>query len=313
MPIKQSTIFLHEAQHPAGPCLPRSRCARPSPRHQRTGRPGGGAVDSPAEPSFAVGRGHPRSRSLSQNGLRETPASTPVWDGFLLTSYVNEKPLTARARLGIRGSPPAASHPGPGLVGEHRTFLLVGSVPPSFDHTRSMRRFWKHYFPFPCPASHHRCRNATHFVYFTPRTLKKPRSGRVMCRFGSAANWKETKPQKPLEDAAPGSLAAGPHVGVVGANAPHSLRPEPSNCARREPGHAECPRVCTRTGVSLAPGRQALRAPGRQALRAPGGREASAMQPGLPARAGPAPLQEGPGVVPRTPRQVPIRTRRPHK
>lgn len=72
------------------------------------------------------------------------------------------------------------SYPGRGLAPESHV-LPARSVPALPGHTRPTRRFWKRYFPLPCPASRHWCRrNTTDFMYFTPTTLKEPRSARTM-------------------------------------------------------------------------------------------------------------------------------------
>lgn len=73
------------------------------------------------------------------------------------------------------------SYPGRGLAPESHVLLPARSVPALPGHTRPTRRFWKRYFPLPCPASRHWCRrNTTDFMYFTPTTLKEPRSARTM-------------------------------------------------------------------------------------------------------------------------------------
>lgn len=75
VPIQQSTLFLHEAQHPEGLCPARRLTA--------------GACGVPPAPQlgFRIGRGRAAPVSLPRTGPSSRGSVTwPCADGFLLTS-----------------------------------------------------------------------------------------------------------------------------------------------------------------------------------------------------------------------------------
>lgn len=122
------------------------------------------------------------------------------------------------------------SYPGRGLAPE-RQVLPARSVPALPGHTRPTRRFWKRYFPLPCPASRHWCRrNTTDFMYFTPTTLKEPRSARTMqmgrgdkaaeAAGGPALPAAAAGQQRPPPPGLPPARAAGPARRVRGGLGP---------------------------------------------------------------------------------------------
>lgn len=161
------------------------------------------------------------------------------------------------------------SYPGRGLAPESHV-LPARSVPALPGHTRPTRRFWKRYFPLPCPASRHWCRrNTTDFMYFTPTTLKEPRSARTMqmgrgdkaaeAAGGPALPAAAAGQQRPPPPGLPPARAAGPARRVRGGLGPsawpvgpwprhgrssvhhHPLTPSRPPCAARTLGTGNAP------------------------------------------------------------------------
>lgn len=162
------------------------------------------------------------------------------------------------------------SYAGRGLAPERHVLLPARSVPALPDHTRPTRRFWKRYFPLPCPASRHWCRrNTTDFMYFTPTTLKEPRSARTMqmgrgdkaaeAAGGPALPAAAAGQQRPPPPGLPPARAAGPARRVRGGLGPsacpvglwprhgcssvhhHRLTPSRPPCAARTLGTGNAP------------------------------------------------------------------------